>query len=250
MTRKMKLIGGGILAAVGVAVVAGVVVWNTLIPDDAPEQASVGGAVASLQSQSGRDSAASSATPAAAETDALAGTWTLADNGESFVGYRVKEELASIGAFTAVGRTSNLTATMQFDGSAITDVQVTADLTTLQSDNSMRDGQLKRQALETSTYPTATFVLTEPIALDSVPDDGETVTATAQGDLTLHGVTRPVSIDLEGQFIGGYAVVAGSLDIRFADFGIAQPTSMAVLSIEDRGVMELQLVFEQATTQG
>jgi hypothetical protein len=42
----------------------------------------------------------------------------------------------------------------------------------------MRDGQLKRQALETNTYPTATFDLTQPIALDGVPAEGEAVTAT------------------------------------------------------------------------
>jgi polyisoprenoid-binding protein YceI len=125
---------------------------------------------------------------------------------------------------------------------------VTADLTGLTSDNSMRDGQLKRQGLETDTYPTATFALTDPIELDGVPADGETVTATAVGDLTLHGVTRSISIPLEGQFTNGYAVVVGSLDIAFADYQIPTPSSARVLSIEDRGVMELQLVFQQSTT--
>jgi polyisoprenoid-binding protein YceI len=169
----------------------------------------------------------------------------IARGSESFVGYRVQEELATIGTFTAVGRTQNVTGTLEFDGEAITVVQVTADLTTLASDSNMRDGQLKRQALETNTYPTATFVLTRAIELDEVPAEGETLSATAVGDLTLHGVTRSVSIPLEGQLTNGFVVVVGSLDIKFAGFGIKQPTSPAVLGVEDHGLLELQLIFQQ-----
>ncbi len=247
---KRKFIIGGALAAVVVAALGGAVLYYAIGSDDAPEQASISDAVASLTSTQS-STQGSSPTEAATGDDRaadLTGTWVLAADGESFVGYRVKEELAGFGTFTAVGRTQGVEATLEFDGSAITDVQVTADLTGLTSDNSMRDGQLKRQGLETDTYPTATFALTDPIELDGVPADGETVTATAVGDLTLHGVTRSISIPLEGQFTNGYAVVVGSLDIAFADYQIPTPSSARVLSIEDRGVMELQLVFEQSTT--
>lgn len=247
---KKKFIIGGALAAVVVAALGGAALYYAMGSDDAPEQASISDAVASLTSA---QSSTHGATPTEAATSdgraaELAGTWVLAADGESFVGYRVKEELAGFGTFTAVGRTQGVEATIEFDGSAITDAQLTADLTGLTSDNSMRDGQLKRQGLQTDTYPTATFALTQPIELDGVPADGETVEATAVGDLTLHGVTRSISIPLEGQLTNGYAVVVGSLDIAFADYQIPTPSSARVLSIEDRGVMELQLVFEQSTT--
>ncbi|MGH2583651.1 MAG: YceI family protein [Dehalococcoidia bacterium] len=243
-TRKKLFIFGG-LAAVAAVVLAGAAVYSTLVPGDAPARANLSDAVASVsQTQDANATATASADTRAA---GLTGTWVLAENGESFVGYRVQEELASIGTFTAVGRTQNLTATLAFDGSAITDVQVTADLTGLTSDNSMRDGQLRRQALETDTYPTATFDLTEPIELDGVPAEGETISATAVGDLTLHSVTRSVSIPLEGQLSNGYVVVVGSLDIQFADYDIQKPTSAAVLGVEDHGVLELQVVFQQGT---
>ncbi|MGD9889678.1 MAG: YceI family protein [Dehalococcoidia bacterium] len=251
---KMKWLIGGAVAAVAVAALAGAALYYTLGSDDAPAQANITSAVSTLNAtQSATSGSTQGTTPTeaaatSATADDLAGTWVLAADGESFVGYRVQEELAGFGTFTAVGRTQGVEATMAFDGSTITDVQVTADLTGLTSDNSMRDGQLKRQGLETDTYPTATFVLTEPIELDGVPTDGETVEATAIGDLTLHGVTRSISIPLEGQFTNGYAVIVGSLDITFADYEIPTPSSARVLSIEDRGVMELQMVFEQATT--
>jgi hypothetical protein len=41
-------------------------------------------------------------------------------------------------------------------------------------------------------------------------------------------------------------VVVGSLEIQFADYNIEGPESGLVLSVEDHGIIELQLVFERA----
>jgi hypothetical protein len=131
----------------------------------------------------------------------------------------------------------------RLDGTTITAASFSADLTTLQSDNPMRDCQLSRQALETATYPQATFVLTEAIDLGSVPADGSTFDVTANGDLTVHVQTRSVQVPLQAKVSGGVVTVVGSLDIAFADFGIASPQSMMVLSVADHGVMEIQLHF-------
>jgi hypothetical protein len=38
-------------------------------------------------------------------------------------------------------------------------------------------------------------------------------------------------------------IVVGGTNIAFADYGIESPKSMAVLSIDDRGTLELRLVF-------
>lgn len=183
----------------------------------------------------------------------LTGTWTLddsigsfADFTGSFVGYRVQEELVNIGAATAVGRTPDVTGTLVVEGASITSVEIEANLTTLQSDNDMRDGQLGRQGLETDTYPTATFVLTEPVVLDTLPAEGATVSATATGELTLHGVTNSVQIPVEARLADGVVTVVGSLDIVFADYQIPTPESMRVLSVADQGVMEFQLQFTQS----
>jgi polyisoprenoid-binding protein YceI len=181
---------------------------------------------------------------AATSNDGLAGKWTVITGDSSFVGYRVDETLAGVGATTAVGRTGDIEGTLAFDGSTITAVEVTADLTTLASDKSMRDGQLRTQAIETGTYPTATFVLASPTAISELPEDGVTVTQTVTGELTLHGVTNTVEIEVEGALQDGLLVVVGSTEIQFADYDIDQPVSMSVVSIEDHGTMEFQLVFE------
>jgi polyisoprenoid-binding protein YceI len=131
-------------------------------------------------------------------------------------------------------------------GTKVTAATIQADLTTLKSDDTRRDGQLSRQGLETATFPTATFTLTSPIDLGSVPVDGTEISVTASGQLTLHGQTKDVQIPLKAKLSGNTVVVTGSLDIAFADYGISKPTSFAVLSIADTGTLELQLFFTKA----
>jgi polyisoprenoid-binding protein YceI len=79
-----------------------------------------------------------------------------------------------------------------------------------------------------------------------VPADGATFTATARGQLTLHGVTNDVTIPIKAKRSGDVVVVSGSLPIAFADYGISKPNSFAVLSIADQGTMEFQVFFRHA----
>lgn len=251
MLFKSKLLTAGLLA--GVAVLAlGAGVWYFYLRSDAPPAVSLAGALDSLAVSTPEQSSATGATTAGEDTsapagdDELAGTWITVQSESSFVGYRVDETLGGIGATTAVGRTNDVNGRLHYSGAAITAVEITADLRTLTSDRSQRDGQLRRQAIETDTYPTATFVLTSPIAIGDVPAEGESVTQTVSGELTLHGVTRPIELEVEGVLQDGRLLVVGSTVIQFADYDIAQPVSMSVISIEDHGTLEFQLVFEQS----
>ena len=186
-------------------------------------------------------------------TGGVSGTWTVdtsigsfADFTDSWVGYRVQEQLASIGGNTAVGRTPDVSGTLTIDGSKLTAVDIQADLTSLKSDDDRRDGQLARQGIQTASFPTATFKLTTPIDVGSVPADGQEVSVTATGDLTLHGQTKSVQFPLKAKLSGSTIIVTGSLDIAFADYGIEKPNSFMVLSIADTGTIELQLFFTKS----
>jgi polyisoprenoid-binding protein YceI len=265
--------------AAAVLVVAGIGGWYFFIRDDSPPPVSLADAVASLTdgtvengddatpetTATGTPDPATIVTPTAASAASqptsdpttaatserpadvgLAGSWVLASGANSFVGYRVAEELSTLGVTTAVGRTSDLSATLTFDGTAITAVEVEANLAALTSDDDRRDRTLGRQALESNTFPSGTFSLTEPIVLESEPVDGVPIAATAVGDLTLHGVTRSVAVALEGQLVGDQVVVIGSTEIVFADFDIDPPTAIILVSVADEGTMEFQLILERA----
>ena len=167
----------------------------------------------------------------------------MAADGRSFAGYRVEEELGTIGLTTAVGRSTEIDGRLIVENGTLAAVDVAVDMTALRSDDSRRDGALRRQALETDTFPEASFRLSEPTRLPEEAASGAAFTVEAAGELTLHGVTRPVVIPLEAQLVEGNVVVVGSLDIAVADYDIARPSAAIVLSVDDNGVMEFQLVF-------
>ena len=132
---------------------------------------------------------------------------------------------------------------MTLAGAVIDNVQVTADMTALTSDQPERDGQLTGQAIQTDTFTTAMFKTIQPINLGTLPAEGTIVKVDATGALTLHGVTKTVTISLQALRHGGVIAVSGALPILFSDWSVQRPTSFAVLSVDDHGIMELHLLF-------
>ncbi len=185
-------------------------------------------------------------TAAPVTADSLAGTWTIADG--SVAGYRVREKLAQLPAKSdAVGRTHNVTGTMTIAGPPfmVTAADFTVDVTTLASDSDRRDGQIKRRGLETDTYPTATFTLTQPVAIPAEALSGSPVTVQATGDLTIHGVTNSATIPLQTQLNGSQIEVVGSLTFPMSDFGMDPPTIAGIVDVESDATLEFQLFLAQ-----
>jgi polyisoprenoid-binding protein YceI len=249
MTKRNLLIAslGGLVVLLGA-------VWFFFIRSDAPPPASLEEAVAAVTDgttttttaapeDAATDTTATPETSAAPTTEeGLDGSWVV-DRNLSFAGYRIGEELANIGTVTAVGRTSQIDAELQFAGAAVTELVVTVDMTSLQSDRSRRDDALRTRGLETGAFPTASFVLTETVDLDAAPEEGETFTADVVGELTLHGVTNTISMPVEGSLVEGTVVVVGSVDVTLTDYGMEAPTGFSVLSINEVGTLEVQLAF-------
>jgi polyisoprenoid-binding protein YceI len=259
MTRRGKIAAAIIFVAVLVVVAAAV--GFLVLRDDGPDAATTDDAVAVLEDRQtdAHPEDASVGAPSAETTpvesqpvdgvwnvDTSIGTTEYPFDDRSYVGYRVQEELASIGGNTVVGRTPGVDGALTIAGTQITEVRLVADFEQLRSDSSDRDSSLRDQALETNTFPEASFVLTTPIELDSIPADGETITTDATGDLTLHGVTNTVTIPLEATLVGDTIAVVGRAPVAFADYDIDAPTAALVVSIDDVGELELQLFFARA----
>ncbi len=259
MTRRAKF---GLLGTIAVVVAAAVVAVLWYMIRDNPEVASVEGALAGRTTTTlatadttadapGSESPSPSETPGTESTD-LDGTWTMSGGGGfdfssstgTFAGFRVKEELAGVGSTEAIGRTGDVSGSMTISAGQVTEATFTVDLTTIRSNDARRATQIQR-ALETSKFPSATFTLTKPIALPANASTGRTVKVVAVGDLTIHGVTRSVKFPLEAKRSDTAVAVAGSLDVAFDDFGVKVPDSRIVLSVEDHGPIELQLLLER-----
>jgi polyisoprenoid-binding protein YceI len=175
------------------------------------------------------------------------GAWQVRDDDSSFVGYRVRERLANLSSTSeAVGRTTQVTGTMQVAGDEVRAVRVEADLRGLQSDEGRRDNAIRQRGLESERFPTAVFELAEPIPLDQEPVSGRQVNGQGTGRLNVHGVTREVTANLEGRWDGSTIQVAGRMPVRMTDFQIQPPTVGPVLSIEDGLTVEFRLTFVPA----
>jgi polyisoprenoid-binding protein YceI len=174
------------------------------------------------------------------------GTWKLVRGEKVFVGYRMTEVFAGdILHKEAVGRTPIVDGTTTIKGSNVTAAEVDADLRKLESNRQSRDNYIHTHGIESDTFPMAKFKLTKPIVLPSPVAKGvklERLAAT--GALTLHGVTRTITVPLEARWDGSRIEVAGNAPILLADYKIDAPNT-SVVKVDDHGSLDLSLVFEK-----
>lgn len=169
------------------------------------------------------------------DADAAAGTWTVSDG--SFAGYRLDEVLQGEDV-TVTGRTEDVTGSVTVADGAITAADVEVQMATVATDEGNRDAYFRDNALEVEQFPTATFVLTDPATIE----EGATSVALT-GELTVHGVTQPATVDAEvaGDATTGDPVqVVGSVPITFADFDVEAP-DLGFVTVEDEGSIEFSL---------
>ncbi len=162
----------------------------------------------------------------------------------SYAGYRVDEVLNNTDV-TVVGRTEEVTGTLTVEDLTLTAADLTVDVASITTDSSSRDDYFRDIALRASEYPEATFTLTGPVTAAATPVVGEVQTLTATGDLTIAGVTRSVTVELEAVLNDGSGQVAGSIPITFADFGVEAP-NLGFVSVEPDGFVEFSLVIAPA----
>ncbi len=237
MNRRRTLIttivgGGLLLGAAGVGIV-----YFVIFPSSSPQKLAL--------SSPTPTSSASTANPASTPG---AGTWTVTTGSQA--GYRVREKLASLPAPSdAVGRTSAVSGTMTLapsaSGPSVTAASITVDVSQLTSDQSRRDQRIHSQGLQSDRYPTATFKLTAPIALTTDAASGQTVHVSATGDLTIHGVTKSVTIPIDARLTGSKIELVGSITFPFSQFGMTPPSIGGFVTVQNNATMEFQLLLAQ-----
>ncbi len=182
------------------------------------------------------------------------GTWTVDDEfgdfdfetaSGSFAGFRVEEEL-TVGEVTAVGRTGGVTGSLTIEDGTLAAAEITIDMTTIESNDGRRENAI-RGAVGARDFPTSTFVLTEPMQLDiEALESGSTLLVDVVGDLTVKGTTNQVAFFLQATIVEpGIGLIIGSTEIFWEDFGITPPRAPIVVSVEDHGILEFQLVVRR-----
>ena len=152
------------------------------------------------------------------------------EKAHAFVQFRIKH----LGYSWLYGRFNDFGGTFTYDEAdpSKSQVAVTINTASIDSNHAERDKHLRsKDFLDVGKYPEATFKSTSYEVTG--PDE-----ATLTGDLTLHGVTKPVTIDVRqigagpdpwGGYRRGFE---GRTTIKLADFGITKDLGPASRELE------------------
>jgi hypothetical protein len=134
-------------------------------------------------------------------------------------------------------------AAAQVAGTTVSKADFTVGLATVKSDEDRRDQQFQGRIMDVADFPTATFTLTQPIQLPSIPALNDEVKVSATGNLTLRGVTKSVTFELTASRKGSDTIaVQGDIPITWSEWGIPEP-SFGPAQVASEGEIELLLVL-------
>ncbi|GAA3448882.1 YceI family protein [Dactylosporangium matsuzakiense] len=159
----------------------------------------------------------------------------------SLAGFRIQQTVLGLTS-DVVGRTADIGGAATITAGRVTDATLRIGLLALTSGNGKRAPQFDI-SLDTAHYPDATVTLTQPAPLDASLSSGAALPVT--GSLTLHGITRPVTVTLSIRRDGAGLDVAGSVPVAFADFDLAAPQGYGAFgSLADHGTAEFLLLLQ------
>ena len=154
----------------------------------------------------------------------------------------------------AVARTSavsgDVTITQSGTTYQLTAATITVQLSSLASVDSVagynvtnRD-RIVQQSLNTSSFATAVFVVNS-VVVPAGAAAGQTVTVSVPGTLTIHGVTKEVTSNLQLRVSGSSAQIAGTIVTKMTDFGV-NPPSIGFTTVQPAVTIEVSLNLTQS----
>jgi polyisoprenoid-binding protein YceI len=181
--------------------------------------------------------------------EAMKATYTI-DPAHSSAQFSIRHMMIS----NVRGGFSKVTGTVEFDPAnpAATTIDVVIDASSIKTLDDQRDTHLRSaDFLDVENHPTITFKSTS-----LTPEgDGE---ATVTGDVTIHGVTKPVTLKVEGPTAEGKDPwgntrigASATTKIKRSDFGLtwnaALETGGIMVSDDLKLEFEIQLIKAAAT---
>jgi polyisoprenoid-binding protein YceI len=171
-------------------------------------------------------------------------TWT-SDPAHSEIDFTIRHG----GVSNVHGRFGNVVATLVYNAADVTKSTITAtiDVNTVDTGVSPRDGDLKSgNFFDVTKFPTATFTST------SVVKNGNKLTVS--GNFTLHGVTKPIVLDVEGPSTPvengmdhkPHSGFTATTTISRTAFGIGTNVPPALVGDEVKLTIEVEIVKQDA----
>ncbi len=172
---------------------------------------------------------------------------------ESKAAYVVDEELFAgaaskygleIGKTKVIGESQDLDGLFQIDlsHSAIGPNRFAVFLPTLRTDQVLRDGWIRENALESDRFPLAVFVASEVLEGPATYQEGEETTFQLKGDLTLRGITLSTTWEVAARLDG--STISGTMQtrVRMTELGFDPPNFANTLTVNDEFTILIDFV--------
>ncbi len=179
--------------------------------------------------------------PAATSSNSASGSTIVfkIDPSQSKVTYTVNETLFNENnrINTAIGVTNTVSGQISANldnPSASTLGPITVDVSQFTSDSRQRDNMIRRNFLQSSTFPTATFVCKQLVGMPAAYTEGTSYTFQAIGDLTVKSTTQSVTFNITTRLQNNTLTGEATTQILMSQFGVGPISLLGMLKTEDQ----------------
>lgn len=178
------------------------------------------------------------------DSSTTSGTFEI-DPRSSVATYRVQETLLGREINIAVGFTHEIGGRVEVDLGNLRELElspVVVDISSLKSDNFLRDERLQQEFLESATYPLATFT---PQSFSGLPEsarEGESIGFEIEGTLEVREQAVPTTFQVTARLEAGRLVGLAVGQILMTDFGFQSPAIGDLIAAENEVQLELEFV--------
>lgn len=184
---------------------------------------------------------------AAAKAPGGATTYLIASN-KSEAKVTVNEKLANLPSPSDAVLTTNAIQGQLFLGADTKPVEgekIMVDLRTLKSDKTQRDNYIRTNTLQADQFPLAEYVITGVDGWTGPLKEGQQSTFKLLGNMTIHGVTKPVTFDTTAMMQGDTVTGTATTTFKFQDFGMTAP-SVSIAKATDTIKLDMNIVASKA----
>lgn len=119
------------------------------------------------------------------------------------------------------------------DGKPSDASKIQVDLRTLKSDSTQRDNYIRSTTLQSDQFPLAEFVITGVDGWNGPLQSGQQSSFKLLGNMTIHGVTKPVTFDTTATMHGGTLTGTATTAFTFEDFGMTPSNKANIVTVND-----------------
>jgi polyisoprenoid-binding protein YceI len=162
-------------------------------------------------------------------------TYAIATDGKNIASFRIEDAVETID-----GSTVKVTGTIVADpaNAAASSVEISADLSAIDTGMSLRDNHIRDEFVETRKFPRATFKSVS-VAMPATIAANQPVDVMVTGDFTMHGVTKRITTPVRVVLIpetaitrstrgaGDWIHATATFPLTLSEFGVKVPTSFA-----------------------